>query len=441
MKSSLQIRNELAENKAKAEALADLVQSENRDGFNEEESKQIEALKAEQEVLNKSLDTAIKYEALVANRLKPEIEKRQQPANQADTRLTMPIRFKNSFRKGVFNSAEDAYKSGQWILAAIYNNKKAKQFCAENGMKLRVQNAMTTGDNTKGGFLVPEPLEASIVELREQFGVFSQYAQQWNMSEAVQNVPKLAGEITSYYVGENSSITASDMAFNLVRLEARKLAGVAVVSSELSEDSVISVAEAVARSVAYKFSYDEDNAGFNGDGTSTYGGIRGAANALAAGSIVTAATGITTLAALTTTVFENAIGRLPQYAGIQPAWFVHQNTWSNSMQRLMNAVGGQVMGDLAAGAPKQFMGYPVVISQALYSGSGAVSTIFGYFGDLRMAAILGRRRGMQMVADNSIYFLQDATAIRATQRFDIAVHDIGTASAAGALLALRFAAS
>lgn len=441
MKSSLQIRNELAENKAKAEALADLVQSENRDGFNEEEAKQIEALKSEQEVLNKSLDTAIKYEALVANRLKPEIEKRQQPTNQDDPRLTMPIRFKNAFRKGVFNTAEDAYKSGQWILAAIYNNKKAKQFCAENGMKLRVQNAMTTGDNTKGGFLVPEPLEMSIIELREQFGVFSRYAQQWSMSEAVQNVPKLAGEITSYYVGENSSITASDMSFNLVRLEAKKLAGVAVVSSELSEDSVISVAEAVARSVAYKFSYDEDNAGFNGDGTSTYGGIAGASSVLAAGSIATTATGITTTAALTTTVFENAIGKLPEYAGIQPAWFVHKNTWSNSMQRLMNAVGGQVMGDLAAGAPMMFMGYPVVASQVLYSGTGAVSTIFGYFGDLRMASILGRRRGMQMVADNSIYFLQDATAIRATQRYDINVHDRGTASAAGSLIALKFAAS
>ena len=361
-----------------------------------------------------------------------KIDNRETPS---DARLTVPLKFARARKPEGYESVEAAYSAGQWILAAFCGNKKSKQFCQDQGLKIR--NAMTTGDNTKGGFLVPEPLESAIIELRESFGVFARYAQPWTMTDAVQQVPKLNGEITSYYVGENATITPSDMAFALVRLEAKKLAAVGVISSELNEDAVLSVAGAYARSVAFKFAYDEDNAGFNGDGSSTYGGIVGASGALAAGSTITA-TGITANSNLTLAVFENAVGKLPEDAGIMPMWFFHKNVWANTVQRLMDAVGGNDMTNLAAGATRTFLGYPVVTSQVLYSGSGASGQIFGYFGDLRMAAILGRRRGMSMTSDNSIYFLQDATAIRATQRYDINVHDRGTASAAGALLALKF---
>lgn len=435
MRSTKEIKAKLAECAAKAEALDEVVRQESRE-FNEVENKAISDIHSEVESLKKELDTATKYEAIVESKLASKLEAQNQ--EQQPTNRVIPPRVKSFFQKGVFNTAEDAYLSGQYILATIFGNKRAKQYCVENGLRIRrVSNAMTTGDNANGGFLVPEPLEASIVELRQQFGVFARYAQPVNMSEAVVQQPKLAGEMTSYYVGENQTITASDLSINLVRLEAKKLAGVAVISSELSEDSVISVAEAFARSAASKFSFDEDNAGFNGDGTSTFGGIVGAKSALAAGSVATA-TGITTNAGLTMAVFENAIGRLPEYAGIQPAWFFHKNVWANGPERLLDAVGGNNNGDIANGAPMRLKGYPVIISQALYSGAGATGETFGYFGDLRMAAMLGRRRGMSMQADNSIYFLQDATAIRVTQRYDINVHDRGTASAAGALVALRF---
>ena len=430
MKSSIQIRNELTENVAKAEALAELAKQENRE-FTAEETAEITALSDAQKALNASLDTAIKYETLVASKMSAhDVDKRETP--KVDDRLTVPIQFARAKKPEGFASVRDAYDSGQWIIAAFCGNKKSLQYCNENGLAIR--NAMTTGDNTKGGFLVPEPLESAIIEYRESFGVFAQYAQPWTMTDSVQQVPKLNGEITSYYVGENSTITASDMAFALVRLEARKLAAVGVISSELNEDAVLSVAEAYARSVAFKFSYDEDNAGFNGDGTATYGGIVGAESALAAGSASTA-TGQTTVSALTLASFEAAIGKLPEYAGMQPAWYFHKNVWALGPQRLLDAAGGVTMSEIAAGAPKTLMGYPVRFSQVLRSAPTSGQT-YGYFGDLRMSAILGRRRGMSMAADNSIYFLQDATAVRATQRFDINVHDRGTASAAGSLIEL-----
>ena len=51
---------------------------------------------------------------------------------------------------------------------------------------------------------------------------------------------------------------------------------------------------------------------------------------------------------------------------------------------------------------------------------------------------MGSRRGISVVSDSSRYFDQDLVAIRATQRFDIVVHDRGTASASGGLIQLVF---
>lgn len=425
MKSSKQIRNELAEITAKAEALQQLANQENRE-FNAEENAEIDNLSSQRETLNASLDRAIKYETLVSAKL----DDLSKPKPSADPRMQVPVKFARCEKPEAFGTIEDAYRAGQFILA-VAGNRKAKAWCKEHQP---IKNAHTTGDNTSGGFLVPDPLEAAIIAYRQMFGVFSQYAQPWTMTDGVQNVPKLAGEMTSYYVGENVTITPSDMSFGLVRLEAKKLAGVGVISSELNEDAVISVADAYALSCAQKFSFDEDNAGFNGDGTSTFGGIAGANSVLAAGSTVTA-TGQTSVAALTLAVFENAVGSLPEYPGMQPAWYMHKRVWGNGPQRLLDAVGGVTMAEVAAGAPKTLLGFPVRYAQVLPSAPATTQT-FAYFGDLRFAAILGRRRGLSVKLDSSIYVLQDALALIATQRYDINVHDRGTASEAGALLKL-----
>lgn len=440
MKSSMQIRNELAEVTAKAEALGDLLQTENREAFNAEEAAEIENLTKQQEILNKSLDSAIKYETLVANRLKPQIDKVRNVEGGQDPRKTVPIRFSSVQKPAGFSTSEDAYKAGQWCMALL-GNKKARAYCKDQGLRFErmVENAMTTGDNTKGGFLVPEPLESAVIVYRQQYGIFSRFAQQWNMAGAVDNAPKLLTEMTVYGMGENTTITASDLALGLVRLEARKIGGVGVISSELSEDSVISVADLFAQSAAFKFTYAEDDAGFNGDGSSTYYGITGCegvfTNSLYAGSVVTA-TGQTTVSALTVSSLEAATGKLPEYAGISPAWFFHKNVWANGPQRLLDALGGNSMTNVAEGAPKMLLGYPVYFTQVLRSAP-TTGQIYGYFGDLRFASILGRRRGMTMAVDNSIYFLQDSTALRVTERFDINVHDRGDTSNAGSLLALK----
>jgi HK97 family phage major capsid protein len=58
------------------------------------------------------------------------------------------------------------------------------------------------------------------------------------------------------------------------------------------------------------------------------------------------------------------------------------------------------------------------------------------FGDLGMAVTMGERRGISIQTSNERYFEYDQVAIKATERFDINVHDIGDSTTAGPFVAL-----
>jgi HK97 family phage major capsid protein len=355
-------------------------------------------------------------------------------ADDAPKAIKVPATAKRHGRVKHFTGPDaeaNAYASGRFLMAAIANDESSKMWLKDHGIKM----AHSSDDNSKGGYLVPEVLENALIDLKEDFGMFRQYSASWPMSSDVSLVPRRVSGFTTYFVGQNETITPSDSALDQVRLEAKKLAAMTQFSSELNEDAIISVADFYAREFAYALAVKEDACGFLGDGTSTYGGIVGLANALNAGSIVTA-TGVTTLANLLIGTFLEAVGKLPQFPGIQPAWYVHKAVYYESMGRLQMAAGGNTVSDLGNGPETQFLGYPVRWINTLPS-TAATTTKIAYFGDLGMAATMGTRRGVTLRADESIYFAQDALALRVTERFDINVHERGTASAAGPLLMIQ----
>ena len=109
------------------------------------------------------------------------------------------------------------------------------------------------------------------------------------------------------------------------------------------------------------------------------------------------------------------------------------------MQRLANVSGGATSTEIQNGVMRSFLGYEVVVSQVLESRLTGTSTgRAAYFGNLADSVIFGSRRGITLAVDNSLGFLTDTINIRATQRFDIVVHDRGTASASGGVVGLVF---
>ena len=184
------------------------------------------------------------------------------------------------YRAGKLKSFENtrdgelqAYRSGQWLMATLFNSAKAQNWCRENGMSFRA--AQSEGVNTAGGYLVPTEMERSIVDLRESYGVFRQQCRVIPMGSDTITIPRRVSGLSGYFVGEGVAPTESQKAWDQVQLVARKYATLTRYSSELNEDAIISIADDLTNEIAYTFAVGEDGCGFNGDGTSTYGGMTG----------------------------------------------------------------------------------------------------------------------------------------------------------------------
>ena len=440
------IREDIDDCLAKIDAIMAVAKEENRD-ITAEEAAEIDAIQGTDDKPGRLQELyacekrAARMEANASARVRTigghVLSEQSDASNQStgEPKITkVPATAKRHGRVKHFTGPDaeaNAYTSGRFLMAAIGNHEPSKAWLADHGIRMQ----HSSDDNSKGGYLVPEVLENALIDLKEEFGMFRRYATNWPMSSDVSLVPRRVSGFTTYFVGQNETITASTTALDQIRLEAKKLAAMTQFSSELSEDAIISVADFYAREFAYALAVKEDSCGFLGDGTATYGGIVGLANALNAGSIVTA-TGVTAAANLLIATFEEAVGKLPEFPGIQPAWYINKALYHSTMGRLQMAAGGNTVSDLGSGPVTQFLGYPVRFIQTLPS-TAATTTKIAYFGDLAMAATMGTRRGVTLRADESVYFAQDALALRVTERFDINVHERGTASAAGPLLMIQ----
>ena len=333
-----------------------------------------------------------------------------------------------------------AYRLGMWFLGTVLGNAKAANWISERGIKDHLEN-----NNALGGYLVPEEFAGDIINLVEQYGVFRANARVVSMSSDTRVQPKRAGGITAYFVGEGSSITSSDNSFENVRLTAKKLAVYTRLSSELNEDAAVDLGAWVAAECARAFAQKEDECGFAGDGTSTYGGIVGARAALrgvdsSASNIAGLAVQGTgnTYSALVLGDFRNVVGKLPQYADTaNAAWYVSRTFYHTVMAKLADSAGGNTNETIAVGGPREplFMGYPVRISQAMPS-SPAVSQVCALLGDLSQGAFFGDRRGIGVSLSEHDAFQADELALRAVERFDINVFGVGDTSNAGPVVGL-----
>jgi HK97 family phage major capsid protein len=333
-------------------------------------------------------------------------------------------------------AAERAYKFAQWFMAGPAGNQRAQEFCRSHGIKL--ERAHTEKINEDGGFTVPPEFSNEIIDLREEYGIFRANAKVEPMAGDVKSVRRRTGGLTAYAVGEGQRGTESKKGWDLVELVARKWMVLAKVTNELNEDSIVDFGDDLASESAYAFSNAEDDAGFNGDGTSTYNGIRGvctkikglhATIANIAGLVVASGNAYSEIVRGD---LVSVMGRLPQYAYKrgQPKWFVSQRFWAEVMVNITLAAGGATAAEIEGQRQKTFLGYPVEIAQVMPAVE-ANSQVCALFGALNLAATLGDRRTMAlaMTDSNDVDFEEDQIAIRATTRIDINAHDVGNASA------------
>ncbi|MGC2047030.1 MAG: phage major capsid protein [Gallionella sp.] len=333
-----------------------------------------------------------------------------------------------------------AYGSGMWIAAQLYGNERAQTWCSDNGYK--VYAAASEGVATQGGNLVPVELESSVIKLMNEYGVARRECRIRPMGSDRREIPKRQGGLTASYIGEGQEGSESDSEWSLVGLTAKKMMILSRMSSELNEDSVIDLAADYAEEAAQAFAQKEDNSLFNGDGTSTYGGIEGIRakllNGTKAGAVL-AASGVDTFAEVTTAELNAMMAALPAYAARNAKWYCSRKGYVLVFQRLIEAAGGITASDLVAGPIRRgYMGYPVIETEAMPTSAGDLSgEIMLVFGDLRKGVELGDRRGVRVALSEHAHWTTDQIGVRGTMRHDINFHDDGDATTAGAVVGLK----
>jgi len=337
------------------------------------------------------------------------------------------------------DAVEKALRFGHWLLASK-GNRKSLSFCDRHGIEVK---AHTEGVNSAGGFLVPDEFETELISLREQYGVFRREARVRPMSSDTLRVPRRSATLSASFVGEATAGTESTQTFESVLLVAKKAMVLTTVSNELNEDAFVNLADDVAGEIAYAFAKKEDECGFIGTGTSTYGGIRGVVDIIENGTAAVQYYDSALSSSFADLSLDNIgafMGLLPAYADTPNAkFYMHKAVWHGAFEAALTSAGGTSAREIKegyAGQPTLF-GYPVVFTQVMRS-SYTADKIVALFGDLTLAASFGDRRQTTIqISDSALNaFEQDELAIRGTERFDINVHDAGDSSTTGPIVGL-----
>lgn len=416
--------------------------------------------KAEQESRNMDEQEALRFdEHMKKSEEYDRLAERQERLEKMETKLQEPTKRESQLEtaKGerieipgvkLYRSGElrafkgpqadlNAYKSGRFLLATIMGDTESRQWCREHGIEIRVQ---TEGVNTAGGYVVPDEMERAVIDLREKYGMFRANARVHRMSSDHTIIPRRAGGITAYFVGETSSITESEKSWNQVELTAKKLGALTRMSTDLSEDAIINIADDLSDEMAWAFAKKEDECGLDGDGTSTYGGMTGIRTKFVDGNHTKGYDASTTPGtewAYITLDDEivTIMGLLPTYALARAKWYIHPAGKAGLFDRIQLAAGGNTASDIATGGVKpMFAGYPVVVSSAMPS-SITNGTVYVLFGDLTLSTTFGDRRGITIKISDQRYIEYDQIGIQATERFCIVNHDIGDNTTAGPIVA------
>ena len=402
------IQARLVEIADEMEAISSIAADESRE-LSDADNDQILALSDEFDRLKASKEKAENVKARMAaivearaTSVKPQAGVQPQgeetPAEKPEA-MAIPAKAKYN-KSNVFASSEDAYQAGQF-LAAVGGNKKAQEFMA----------AQSVGTDDKGGYSVPTPLASELINLVEDYGVARSACRRVVMGAMTWTVPKLVGHSTIYYPAEAAPITESDLTFAQVSLTAKKMAGLVKMSTEISEDSLISMTDTIVRDLAWGFAKAEDENLFTG-GSILANGIEGDA--------LVADTNVASVSALALTDLTAAVVAAGQERGLNHKWYMSPTLWNGQVRDLLNAAGGNADSNLASGVSRSLFGYPVELVNALPGAGAATGDLLAVFGDLSVSHYFGDRRALNFKVLDQLFAVNDQVGIICTQRIDIA---------------------
>lgn len=175
--------------------------------------------------------------------------------------------------------ATDEYKRAFW------NNMR-------NRNSYEIQNALSIGTDSEGGYLCPEEYEKKLVEALEDEVFFRSLATVIRTSSGDRKIPIVTSKGEAAWIDEGGQFPESDDSFGQTSIGAHKLATMIKVSDELLNDSVFNIEQYISKEFGRRIGTKEEEAFFVGDGTGKPIGIFNKTGGAETG-VTAATTGIT----------------------------------------------------------------------------------------------------------------------------------------------------
>lgn len=150
--------------------------------------------------------------------------------------------------------ATDEYKRAFW------NSMRNKN-------SYEIQNALSIGTDSEGGYLVPDEYEKKLVEALEDEVFFRSFATVIKTSSGDRKIPIVTSKGEAAWIDEGGQFPESDDSFGQTSIGAHKLATMIKVSDELLNDSVFNIEQYISKEFGRRIGTKEEEAFFIGDGT------------------------------------------------------------------------------------------------------------------------------------------------------------------------------
>ena len=340
-----------------------------------------------------------------------------------------------------YNSNEEAYKVGMFLKAISgKGSTDAENWLRDRGFEFKT---LTSSNNASAGILVPEEMDDAIIKLRAQYGVATQLAQVVSVTSDTYKTRKIVSGNAAFAISEGAAITTSDPVYKHLTLSPKLWGARTQYYSTLGEDAIINIVDELTEEHGRAHAVKMDEAYFNGDGTSTYGGIVGVASVwrklvednggtwtddtnkgYLGGAVVASGT---TWSSITDDDISKLIARVESYPGINPVFTCTSQFYWEVLHTLAMNAGGTTGSETVNGVPRQiFYGYPVIINNAMakVTGTDQVPLLFG---DFTQGSMIAERRGATIETDKNI--TTQVEEVVSTMRYDALVHDYGNYNA------------
>lgn len=144
--------------------------------------------------------------------------------------------------------------------------KKAFWNGMRNKLTYDVQNSLSIGSDSEGGYLVPDEYEKKLVEALEDEVFFRSLATVIRTSSGDRKIPIVTSKGEAAWIDEGGQFPESDDSFGQTSIGAYKLATMIKVSDELLNDSVFNIEQYISKEFGRRIGTKEEEAFFIGDG-------------------------------------------------------------------------------------------------------------------------------------------------------------------------------